>query len=295
LKEKSNTQRLLGESFNKIANEVARTEQGVRFIWFDFHHECKGMKYQNISRLLADIQNDIDDLGWFEASFKKNNIPSISCLSQQKGVFRTNCMDCLDRTNVVQSCIARRVLHETLVKAEFTQKNPTLDPFEKFIPELENKFCEMWTHNADTLSFLYTGTGALKTDFTRTGKRTKKGAINDGINSITRYVKNNFFDGYKQNCIDLVLAKVNPSQIAYKKRQNVVLILGALVLVYPFIVKFVLDTLTKELFSNPMGGVSYKFKALFFYFLVFGLAIFMLLKAISSNHYRLIEKPINHH
>jgi hypothetical protein len=28
----------------------------------------------------------------------------------QKGVFRTNCMDCLDRTNVVQSVFARQLM-----------------------------------------------------------------------------------------------------------------------------------------------------------------------------------------
>jgi len=48
------------------------------------------------------------------------------------------------------------------------------------------------------ISIQYSGTGALKTDFTRTGKRTKLGAIKDGLNSLTRYYKNNFADGYRQ-------------------------------------------------------------------------------------------------
>ncbi len=33
-------------------------------------------------------------------------------MSLQDGVFRTNCIDCLDRTNVVQSLLARRNLQE---------------------------------------------------------------------------------------------------------------------------------------------------------------------------------------
>jgi hypothetical protein len=36
-------------------------------------------------------------------------------VSRQEGVFRTNCIDCLDRTNVVQSMLARRSLHSQLV------------------------------------------------------------------------------------------------------------------------------------------------------------------------------------
>lgn len=35
-------------------------------------------------------------------------------MSQQRGVFRVNCIDCLDRTNVVQSAFAREVLNTQL-------------------------------------------------------------------------------------------------------------------------------------------------------------------------------------
>lgn len=35
-------------------------------------------------------------------------------LVQQSGVFRSNCMDCLDRTNVIQSLLARRSLQSQL-------------------------------------------------------------------------------------------------------------------------------------------------------------------------------------
>lgn len=35
---------------------------------------------------------------------------------QQNGIFRTNCIDCLDRTNVVQSLVARRALLQQLLQ-----------------------------------------------------------------------------------------------------------------------------------------------------------------------------------
>ena len=59
-------------------------------------------------------------------------------------------------------------------------------------------FLQVWADNADVISTQYSGTSALKTDFTRTGKRTKKGVLNDGWNSLTRYFKNNFADGFRQ-------------------------------------------------------------------------------------------------
>ena len=62
----------------------------------------------------------------------------------------------------------------------------------------ESLFKSVWADNADVISIQYSGTGALKTDYTRTGKRTKWGLVRDGINSLTRYYKNNFTDGFRQ-------------------------------------------------------------------------------------------------
>lgn len=65
-------------------------------------------------------------------------------------------------------------------------------------PTLEYLFKNIWADNGDICSIEYSGTGALKTDFTRTGKRTIVGAMQDGYNSGMRYFKNNFIDGYRQ-------------------------------------------------------------------------------------------------
>lgn len=59
-------------------------------------------------------------------------------------------------------------------------------------------YITVWADHADAISKQYAGTGALKTDVTRTGKRTIQGMINDGVNSLIRYWKNNFRDGFKQ-------------------------------------------------------------------------------------------------
>jgi len=57
------------------------------------------------------------------------------------------------------------------------------------------------------MSLQYSGTNALKTDFTRTGKRTKMGAFTDFENSVVRYVKNNFMDGRRQVTIKKIFKK----------------------------------------------------------------------------------------
>ncbi|CAI8040078.1 Phosphatidylinositol-3-phosphatase SAC1 [Geodia barretti] len=122
-------------------------------------------------------------------------------LSVQQGVFRTNCMDCLDRTNVVQSLLAHRALQDQLQKMNLLGDNEHIEEYKGF----EYVFKNVWADNADVCANQYAGTGALKTDFTRTGKRTFLGLLKDGYNSAVRYYYNNFNDGYKQDAIDVFL------------------------------------------------------------------------------------------
>lgn len=65
----------------------------------------------------------------------------------------------------------------------------------------------VWADNADAISVAYSGTGALKTDFTRTGKRTILGALKDLQNSTIRYFANNYTDGRRQDSYDLFMGK----------------------------------------------------------------------------------------
>ena len=67
---------------------------------------------------------------------------------------------------------------------------------------------------------LYSGTGALKVDFTRTGKRTQAGALDDGKKAVTRYLINNFYDTYNQNALDLVLGKAKFTDLNRIKRHS---------------------------------------------------------------------------
>lgn len=154
---------------------------------------------------------------WFQCD-SKGRIMKI-----QKGVTRTNCMDNLDRTNVVQSVIARRVLVHQLKLAggDAEALNEILKPssgklsgasvLELPFQSFEKVYKDVWGNNADAMSLLYSGTGALKTDFTRTGKRTFLGMLNDGWNSTMRYYINNMLDGERQDGIDLMIGRFRPS------------------------------------------------------------------------------------
>lgn len=197
----------LGTAFKEITDEVRGRiyPASLNFVWFDFHHECKQKgKWKNLSKLVLQV----DEIFRAQKYFSRNGNKEIT--SWQLGVIRTNCMDNLDRTNVVQSLFARRSLIFQLGKASSLDMNGShiLDtPWKTF----EVSFKTLWTNNANAMSLAYAGTGALKVDFTKTGKRTFKGMMNDGVNSVMRYYINNFTDGIKQDAIDLMLGRYRPN------------------------------------------------------------------------------------
>jgi len=115
-------------------------------------------------------------------------------------------MDCLDRTNVVQSMLGRFIATRMLTDLGLLREGELCEDDASF----EHLFRNMWADNADIVSKSYSGTGALKTDFTRTGERTKMGLLNDFNNSSTRYIKNNFLDGPRQDAFDLFLGAYLP-------------------------------------------------------------------------------------
>ncbi|KAK0077686.1 hypothetical protein PV325_003590 [Microctonus aethiopoides] len=183
---------ILEKEFRSVVSQIGN--QNVRYEAFDFHAECRHMRWDRLNNLMDRLAHDQEQMGYFLLS--KDG----TMLSVQDGVFRTNCIDCLDRTNVVQSMLAKRSLTDALTKLGILR---ALQDH----PSFENLFKQVWADNADVISIQYSGTGALKTDFTRTGKRTKLGALKDGINSMTRYYKNNFTDGFRQDSLNLFLGR----------------------------------------------------------------------------------------
>lgn len=178
----------------------------VQYVYFDFHKECSGMRWYRVDLLIDNLVDlGMDKEKWYKIG-KPDEKNFCHVEEKQQGVVRTNCMDCLDRTNVVQSKIARWVLERQLDDAEVG----LLMYSGKTDQEFEKVFQNTWADNADGVSNAYAGTGALKTDFTRYGKRTKMGALSDLNNSITRYLRNNYFDGPRQDGYDLFLGNHLP-------------------------------------------------------------------------------------
>lgn len=135
--------------------------------------------------------SDYDNLK-FLLYFKLRDIdPSVT--------FRVNCLDCLDRTNVAQFLICRFY-------------------FEKVVDDedVSRKMRECWTDNGNSLSNLYTGSDAMKSELALKGKRSLLGYMDDFVISATRLINGRFTDRQKHNIINVLLEKKDdPSGVGH--------------------------------------------------------------------------------
>jgi hypothetical protein len=187
----------IGEEFEKHTKDV-NEERGINgtklgFEWFDFHTVCRGMKFENVSLLMDLLGQVLDSHG--NAVEKDGKI-----VQSQSGILRTNCMDCLDRTNVVQSACGQRALEHQLAA-----EGVTLDIQADLTTQWFNS---LWADNGDAISKQYSSTAALKGDYTRTRKRDYRGAINDFGLTLSRYFNNIVNDYFSQAAIDFLLGNV---------------------------------------------------------------------------------------
>ena len=152
------------------------------------------MKFENVSLLMDSLGERLDAFG--ETVEVEGNVRT-----NQSGVLRTSCMDCLDRTNVVQSACGQRALEKQL-QEEGVMVDLRTDVTTQW-------FNALWADNGDAISRQYSGTAALKGDYTRTRQRNYRGAINDLGLTLSRYFNNVISDYFSQAAIDYLLGNVN--------------------------------------------------------------------------------------
>ena len=180
--------------------------------YYDFHAETRGSAGLDAARgIRRYVYEFASEFAYFLSSEtfmvkavdnaktnSKQYARKCNVLSRQQGVFRTNCLDCLDRTNLVQTIISQMTL------ASFLETDGQLAS-----PDFWIRHSTLWADNGDALSRIYAGTGAIRSSFTRHGKMSLAGALADARKSATRLYVNNFADKGRQNTIDVLLVIEN--------------------------------------------------------------------------------------
>ena len=170
--------------------ELAKPLEKVKYIEFDFHTECAHRQYNKINNIISqlsegfnkDFSQNKSSLSWTEMNSDRD----------QTNVVRTNCVDCLDRTNCVQAEIARFVLNKQI---EDLKCSPS---------DYDQQFRDAWVANSNHMAQQYAGTLGLKTDYTKTGVRSFDGIRSDIKNAVKRYFIGQCNDGVRQDAYDVV-------------------------------------------------------------------------------------------
>ncbi|XP_040577008.1 phosphatidylinositol-3-phosphatase SAC1-A [Lepeophtheirus salmonis] len=201
------------KAFAKVIKEVEFDDSSLHYVAFDFHSECKKSKggWAQLYKLIRLLKEDFDKYGYYIKVHEQEE-------EDQKGVFRTNCMDCLDRTNVVQSLLATEHINSVLKRTKVFDKHDSILNYSTF----QSLYKNAWADHANLISIQYSGTGALKTDFTRTGVRTKWGMLQDGWNSLNRYALNNFSDGFRTDALNYFVGHLplHSIQMSHTKQKS---------------------------------------------------------------------------
>ncbi|KAJ0979359.1 hypothetical protein J5N97_014833 [Dioscorea zingiberensis] len=166
----------------------------VRYVSFDFHHYCGKGNFDNLQLLYDQISEDVEKQGYFLINSEGG------ILLEQSGIVRSNCIDCLDRTNVTQSYLARKSLNSQLQNMGALSSSECISMYANIL----ETFKILWVEHGDEVSLQYTGTHALKGDLVRYGRQTFSGLIKDGMSALSRYYLNNFHDGIRQDALDLI-------------------------------------------------------------------------------------------
>ncbi|KAK2590304.1 Inositol-1,4,5-trisphosphate 5-phosphatase 1 [Conoideocrella luteorostrata] len=178
----------------------------LRDTHYDFHAETKGPAgYEAAKDIRRYIEESTDGFAYFLAEETDDAAETSSGIDrqrmvvvlQQDGVFRTNCLDCLDRTNLIQTLISQMAFETFLThRSDYATSDFWM------------RHSSLWADNGDSLSKIYAGTGALKSSFTRHGKMSLAGAMADMRKSVQRIYHNNFLDPSRQVTIDMLLGRL---------------------------------------------------------------------------------------
>ncbi|KAF9649675.1 hypothetical protein BDM02DRAFT_3094328 [Thelephora ganbajun] len=123
-----------------------------------------------------------------------------SIMLLQNGICRTNCVDCLDRTNAAQFVLGKRAFGHQLYALGIVD-NPNL-PFDS---DAVNMLTEMYHDHGDTLALQYTGSALVNRVETYRRMLHWNSHSRDIIENLRRFYTNSLLDADKQAAINLFL------------------------------------------------------------------------------------------
>ena len=228
-KERRVHESMLGGEFEKAIkylNQFLSFHHRLEYIHFDMARVSRSRTAVVMDRLIEIADACVRKTGFFQ------NFPDMYCHTLrpepafkgvanganddqgriQTGIVRTNCVDCLDRTNTAQFAIAKKALAYQLFSLGVLE-TPVLEFDSDAVRMLEGLFED----HGDTLALQYGGSQLVHR--IRSYRRVSpwlQSKSNDFFQSVSRYYSNTFSDNDKQQAINLFLGVFQPKDFRLK-------------------------------------------------------------------------------
>ncbi|KAL4209592.1 SacI homology domain-containing protein, partial [Rhizopus microsporus] len=200
-KEKTKRESILGKEFAEAIaylNQFLPKDKQIRYIAWDMSRASKSHDQDVIGYLEKIAEEVMQSTSFFRSGI--NTDYKEKKIYRQNGVLRTNCIDCLDRTNAAQFLMGKCALGYQLY-ALGVIASPKVD----FDSDAVNIFTEMYHDHGDTIALQYGGSHLVNTMETYRKINQWTSHPRDMIESIRRYYANAFSDADKQDAINLFL------------------------------------------------------------------------------------------
>ncbi|KAL2140986.1 hypothetical protein VTI28DRAFT_2991 [Corynascus sepedonium] len=189
--------KLLEEYTRAIAylNQFLPADKKIIHRAWDMSRAAKSRDQDVIGTLESIAAEVLSTTGFFQ-----NGDGHTSPIRVQNGVARTNCIDCLDRTNAAQFVIGKRALGHQLHALGILG-----DTTVEYDTDAVNLFTHMYHDHGDTIAVQYGGSQLVNTMETYRKINQWTSHSRDMIESFKRYYHNSFLDGQRQEAYNLFL------------------------------------------------------------------------------------------
>ncbi|KAI5293315.1 phosphatidylinositol-3,5-bisphosphate 5-phosphatase [Ascosphaera acerosa] len=179
----------------RYLNQFLPADQKIIYKAFDMSRAAKARDQDVITSLEAIAEDIIPRTGLF---CNAATVPD--GLRLQNGVARTNCIDCLDRTNAAQFVVGKRALGYQLHALGIIDTTSV-----EYDTDAVNIVTSMWHHHGDMIAVQYGGSQLVNTMATYRKTNQWTSQSRDMVESFRRYYNNSFLDAQRQEAYNLFL------------------------------------------------------------------------------------------
>lgn len=196
-REKTPRESKLLDAFNNCVeylNQFLPDDKKLDYVAWDMSRAAKSRSQDVIKWLEKYSEETLTRTGFF------HNGKTIVDTKLQQGVCRTNCVDCLDRTNTAQFVIGKRALGHQLHALGIIEEK-----YLEYDSDITNILTEMFHDHGDTIALQYGGSHLVNTLQTYRKINQWSSHSRDIIESVKRFYSNSFMDAQRQEAINLFL------------------------------------------------------------------------------------------